>query len=425
MRSRCAFLLLVGTLFLGLHSVGSGQEPAESKPQESQEKSQRLTIGDPAPPLDIETWVTDGNGMFMHTTRFEKGQVYVIDFWHPSWRGSLMAMPLLSKLQAKYGDQLQVISVAGATRARPDQELKWLTAAEADAFLDEDFPNFSNASDPPETYREVVENYSITTDPDGSVFNDYMGKSGRITVPCCFVVGKDGKLDWIGSTLELEKPLEQIIDGDWDRGEFAKKYDQEMDAVQARSEASREVVKLLPEFQKRMRNSPDEAMDYLAEQSEAAENPLVSEQLAVLRLQLLIGMMHEKAPEALVEFADKFGSEENSGELNDLVWGIYERHEARGDVSSEMLKACRHAAEVAVKFDPTSGAVNDTVAHFVYLDGDLDKAIEWQKKAVANAEGREADLQPFLDKLLKEKETGEKALTFGPQKKPNKEKADF
>jgi hypothetical protein len=40
-----------------------------------------LTIGSKAPSLDVEHWVSDGNGAFKPVTAFQPGKVYVVEFW--------------------------------------------------------------------------------------------------------------------------------------------------------------------------------------------------------------------------------------------------------------------------------------------------------------------------------------------------------
>jgi tetratricopeptide (TPR) repeat protein len=126
----------------------------------------------------------------------------------------------------------------------------------------------------------------------------------------------------------------------------------------------------------------------------------------------------------MTSFTDLVDDPAEGTTLNNIAWEIYELYEAgRVDKKSKEMIAAKYMAEKAVKLDPDSGAINDTIAHFVYLiDGDIDKAIEYQKKAIANAEGgRTEDLQPFLDFLLKEKKTGKKKSL---QKNPKKEKDD-
>ena len=68
-----------------------------------------------------------------------------------------------------------------------------------------------------------------------------------------------------------------------------------------------------------------------------------------------------------------------------------------------MLQAATKVARDAAKMRPDDAAILDTLAHLVYFAGDLDQAMKIQKKAVENAGSLKAEVQPFLEKMLKEK----------------------
>ena len=103
--------------------------------------------------------------------------------------------------------------------------------------------------------------------------------------------------------------------------------------------------------------------------------------------------------------------DDSDSNLNDSAWLVYEMYEA-GTVEkdSELMEAAHEMADKALKFRPDSGAVNDTVAHFVYLlDDDIDRAIKLQELAIKNSGDTQLDeLKDFLKFLKKEKATGKK-----------------
>ena len=65
------------------------------------------------------------------------------------------------------------------------------------------------------------------------------------------------------------------------------------------------------------------------------------------------------------------------------------------------------AAELAEKAEPKNGAILDTLAHLVYENGDLDRAIELQKRAVKNAGPQLDEIEPFLKELEAKKKKKE------------------
>ena len=410
-----ALMLVSGFMSCGWaqdESADSNQEqetPAQSSQdterpeaeQDDESELPKIRIGVKAPSLDIEYWISDDDGFYLHTEEFEDDTIYVIDFWGLQWRPTILTLPQMAEIQKKFkDDNVQVISIG---QNKLDQVEK---------FLDR---KLSNVKEGPNTFRKITESFCLTCDPDNSVFKDYFIAARRTQLPTSFIVGKDGKIEWIGHRLNMQDVLQQLVDDKWDRDAFAKTYDEGL-----RKEG------LMLKFGSAMpREADDEArLKYIEEKIGESEFELIKYELSMLRVRLLIRMKDKKAGDTLRKFADDFTKDEDSAiELNNMIWEYYELYEKGEDVDDELLKACLYAAKVAIKFAPKSGAVNDTVAHFVYVvEEDLDQAIEWQRKAVANAEGREADLQPFLDKLLKEKKEGK---SDSKKSKSDKKKTDF
>ncbi|OUX07703.1 MAG: redoxin domain protein [Planctomycetaceae bacterium TMED240] len=175
-----------------------------------------LGIGSKAPALNIEHWVQDGNGFFKPVTEFEKDKVYVVEFW-ATWCGPcIQSMPHLADLQNKYrGNGVQIVSVSD----EPLDTVKDLLGKK-----NEDFGK---------TFAEVTAAYSLTTDPDRSVYKDYMTAAKQQGIPTAFIVGKTGLVEWIGHPMEMDGPLAAVVDGKWDRDAFA----QEMVAEQKMQES--------------------------------------------------------------------------------------------------------------------------------------------------------------------------------------------
>lgn len=172
----------------------ANRQPEVVKRERSvQRENPSLAIGDVAPAIDIEHYIK-GDGV----TGFERGRVYVLEFW-ATWCGPCRSsIPHLSKLQKQYAGQEMV--VIGVSTEPLDVVV---------AFLKKKNRNGRLWSD------EIA--YTLTTDPDGSVSNDYMRAAGRRGIPTAFIIGKDGRIEWIGHPMRMDDVLEAVLSDEWDR----------------------------------------------------------------------------------------------------------------------------------------------------------------------------------------------------------------
>src|ERR671913_511304 len=63
-----------------------------------------LRVGDPAPPLEVERWVKGAP-----IDRFERGTVYVLEFWATWCTTCISEIPHVTELAKKYRDQGVVV----------------------------------------------------------------------------------------------------------------------------------------------------------------------------------------------------------------------------------------------------------------------------------------------------------------------------
>jgi thiol-disulfide isomerase/thioredoxin len=337
-----------------------------------------LAVGSKAPPIDIEHWIQNREGAFKPVTEFAPDKVYVIEFW-ATWCGPCVAMmPDLATLQDAYIDKgVTIISVS-------DEEPETIKD-----FLDQRVGELlaENASDA-DTFREVTKSYCLATDPDGSVKKDYYDAAGQNGIPVAFIVGTTGEIEWIGHPSELEEPLGAIVAGTWDRA------------------ADRASVKEAKVYQKRLEpigqllqeGDPMRAVALVDEMVAGCNNERIRKQLVQLRGAVAAMAAESKArvtlkktlqrggPEAIEAFVRCVAAAGNSAkQLNEAAWTVVEVVDQKEDVSGELLAAARAAAEKAARLSPEKFVILETLAHLQAAQGDIEKAIATQKKALEHA----------------------------------------
>lgn len=317
-----------------------------------------MTIGDAAPPIDIAHWVKGDT-----VASFEEGKVYVLEFWATWCAPCVASMPHLSKLQEQYKDyDVTVIGVS-------DEPLQTVVG-----FLFKE-----NRGD------GAIQNdrigYTLTTDPDKSVKKDYFDAAGQRGIPCSFIVGKSGRVEWIGHPMGMDKPLDAVVRDEWDR-----------DAFKAEWEENRAAEKVYQGHAMALRDATQ------AENWEAAIGALdniiaLGPQYQGYRVQKFMILAQQlDAYDRAYAFADETVTEswDNAAMLNQLAWFIVDEPGLERRDLDLAMKAARRANELT---GGTEGAILDTVARVYYEKGDLDTAIVYQRKAVKHAEG------PMLDDL--------------------------
>ena len=143
----------------------------------------KLSVGDPAPGLDIDTW---NKG---EETTIESGKVYVIEFWATWCVPCRKSIPHLTELQEQYADAgLVIIGIsdedAGTVRPFVDKMGKRM-------------------------------GYIVAIDRRKATNRAWFKRAGLKGIPAAFIVDRDGKLAFIGNPLEpdFDSVLSRVMRG--------------------------------------------------------------------------------------------------------------------------------------------------------------------------------------------------------------------
>jgi thiol-disulfide isomerase/thioredoxin len=342
-----------------------------------------LTIGSDAPALDVEHWVQNGEGKFGKVTKFEKDKVYVVEFW-ATWCGPCVAsMPHIVETQKKYAEKgVQIVSISNEPKETVEE------------FLDRKVPR----SEKEMTFRDLTKSYCLTTDPDGSVNESYMEAAGQNGIPCAFIVGKDGKIEWIGHPMQMDDPLKSVVEGKWDRKAFADEFkeQQEMQALQMKVQQQVGVLLRDKKFK--------EALEKFDELTSPIKSPEIKLQFAMMKLrlhQIASSEQSEVAKTLKDTLAMASKDPMMSNQVAWTVWEMTEQGQLKKDkeLLGEALKVAQAAAD-KLEGEPKAMTL-DTVAHLNYGLGNIADAIKAQKAAIAIM-GDKDEYKAFLEELEEE-----------------------
>lgn len=332
------------------------------------DKPKTLTVGDDAPAIEVSHWVKGPP-----VDKFEQRKVYVVEFW-ATWCGPCKAsMPHISGLQEEYKDyDVQFVGIS-------DEELPTVVG-----FLVED------DNEGQQWYEKM--GYTVATDPDRSVFNDYMKAAGQNGIPTAFIVGKTGKIEWIGHPMNIDEPIKRVVNDDWDRAAYLKKFEEQ-------EKAQRKFQTLMQSFQEAEAQGEWTKAIRILDDVIAMGDQYSG--MKAYKFQILIGSAGQ--PKEGYAFGEQLVKEnwDDAQMLNSIAWFVVDDASVKDRDLNFAMKVAKRASDLT---DDSEPSILDTYARVLYEKGDLKSAIKWQRKAVENAtEGPMADgIRKTLAKYEKE-----------------------
>lgn len=192
------------------------KQPAEKK--ETAEKKV-LAVGDAAPAFSVEAWVKGEP-----VKSYEKGKVYVVEFW-ATWCGPCVAaFPHLSEMQTKFKDKVTFIGTNIWERPYNSETL-------------DKVKKFVEAQGDKMAYTVAFDGKAAEMDAA------FMKAAGRNGIPSAFIVDKEGKIAWMGHPMSMEKVLDEVVAGTFDVKAAAAKEKAAKEAAGKFSELNAKVNK--------------------------------------------------------------------------------------------------------------------------------------------------------------------------------------
>ncbi len=352
----CTRLLLLSSLaattFTGSFACAADPAPA-TKESAATAASSDLLPGDAAPKLQVAKWVK-GEGV----QTFEKGTVYIVEFW-ATWCGPCRtSIPHLTELAKKHKGKVAVCGIS-----------VW-----------ESGDDFAKTVEDFVTEQGAAMTYNVGRDDkagnEGVMATTWMEAAAQSGIPAAFIVNGEGKIAWIGHPMEMDTVLDAVLAGKHDiaaaRSAAAKQLEEGAE--------ERAMMKDYKPVAKAMEKK-DFPAALTAIDAFVAKYPKIEEQIRMQRFTVLAKVDEKKACTLAQEWAAG-AMKDDSEALNGLAWTLLENKDIKQTGIETALFISNRSNTLT---NHENAMFLDTLALANFKMGDVTKAVELMQKAIANA----------------------------------------
>jgi thiol-disulfide isomerase/thioredoxin len=296
-------------------------------------RAETLTVGSPAPQLKVAKWVKG------KPLTIKKGAITVVEFW-ATWCGPCKeSIPHLTELAKKYQGKVDFAGIS----------------------VFEHKPNYASLVNKFVIQMGAKMDYSVGYDDNadsGFMAKNWMAAAKQDGIPTAFIVGKEGKIEWIGHPMEMEGPLAQIVAGKYDRNAATKQLDAENLAKARIMAYQTKVIPLL--------------------KAEKYDELLALVDTEVKNDPSLLGLSVQM--------------------LNSVAWTMCDEENKKS--KHDFPSACKLAKKAAELTKEEDAMVLDTLAFACYRDGNIKEALAYQEKAVSKLDKSVGVDEPTKKEIL-------------------------
>jgi len=364
---RAGLILAIFGLSSAAVAQSGAKEPnaapaAKVKPQPAQAQTEAvaeaplpaLRVGLPAPELKVAKWFKGTS-----VEKLEAGKIYVVEFW-ATWCGPCRrTIPHLTELAHKHAGKVTFIGVD--IWERPQEQTNEAIFALVEPFVKE----MGDQMD-----------YNVAADGiDKTMATTWMTAADRNGIPCAFIVGRDGKIAWIGHPATMDSVLEEVVAGTWDVQAEATRQEIEWRKQQERG-------KLEAPIRAALQAKDDKAVIEAIEKAIAAQ-PEMEDDLMPVKFRSLL-QVDEAAGFAYLRTLLENGSiEKNPFHAFNAAFILRQQGSNLKSPDYALVAVAMGKAKAAEQDNPT---ILSLYAETLSKIGKMDEAIGMQQKAIEKAE---------------------------------------
>lgn len=330
-----------------------------------------LMPGDKAPEIKVSKWM-QGNEI----KTYKKGTVYVVEFW-ATWCGPcIKSIPHINKLSEKFKGKAEFV---GVSVWEEPEDLETRTT------------DFIKEMGKDMTYR-------VALDSKDFMATNWMEASMSNGIPTAFIINQEGVVAWIGHPMEMDEPLQQVVDKKFDIKASREKYQKYVDEQKQANEDLAKIEKAGELYEAGNKEEAIKLLDELAKRDSG-----IAMDAKMKKLDLLAGNDTEGAKTFMTQLA--------KGELNDnFILAIFSFENTTEKTKPELALAAAKAVMDNLKKDDAFLLFYCAPAYS--FNKDHKKAVDMLERALKSFDSSEyakdPDMKPFREEiekaLVKEKE---------------------